>query len=239
MRPLLWSVAALILAVGPVLAEPVRPTAGVPFVGCRSDGQMGPEPAPRRPAKTPRVPAGLAGRLAYYASAYNGVLAPRGWTCFGLYGSNGSTLFVTPKRIPRPFDSKIEGPAVQLSVSSGETSGRFEAAQVAARLFPERRKFVEDVIAEGIEPASSFPFGPFPHDVLKRQGRDVVEFETPAHQDGMGTKSRLVKSGEPIHGVAMMDDENDATVLAVRLDPSMRGLTPVILDAALAAAKGK
>ena len=38
-----------------------------------------------------------AAQLAYYASRDLGVLAPRGWHCLGLEGSNGSVLIVTPE----------------------------------------------------------------------------------------------------------------------------------------------
>jgi hypothetical protein len=44
----------------------------------------------------------VARRLAYYESGVSrGVLAPRGWFCFGVYGSSGSAFLVTPE----PIDS--------------------------------------------------------------------------------------------------------------------------------------
>jgi hypothetical protein len=129
-----------------------------------------------------------------------------------------------------PFSAELSGPAIQLSISLGDTSGRFEAAQFAARLFPNRRGFVDKVISEGIEPKADFVFGPFPQDRLHRLSRDVVAFETPANQDGMGTKSRLVKSSDPIQGLVWMDDDNNATYLAVRLAPDQEGLAATIMD---------
>lgn len=65
----------------------------VPFVGCKSDGQTGPQKAPNgKPVLLP-LPAKFAERLAYYKSEQSaGVLAPRGWYCFGTYGSSGDTL---------------------------------------------------------------------------------------------------------------------------------------------------
>jgi hypothetical protein len=174
-----------------------------------------------------------AGRLAYYESKDLGVVAPRGWRCFGLYGSNGSILIVTPEP---PGDllkpgAGLKGSAVQLSVSLADTSGRFEAAEVAARLFPSRKAFALRVMAEGLEPKSSFQFGPFPTDTIRRYGATTVAFETPANTVGMGTKSRLVPNGDPIHGLAMMSPDNDLTVLVVRVPNEQRDLAMAIADA--------
>ena len=38
------------------------------------------------------MPPAAAAQLAYHAPSDLGVLAPRGWQCLGLYGSNGSIL---------------------------------------------------------------------------------------------------------------------------------------------------
>jgi len=45
----------------------------------------------------------------------------------------------------------------------------------------------DGVITEGIEPASDFPFGPYPTDTLKYHGDVTVEFQTPANTKGLGT----------------------------------------------------
>ncbi len=219
----------VILAMGAALATCTSTSARevqIPFVGCQSDGQVGRLKPPKDDGTAPRLPASIATRLAWYASNNTGgVLAPRNWKCFELYGSNGSVLMVTPDGFGNdPFTAKLRGPAVQLSISLGDTSGRFESAEIAARLFPSRRLFVESVIAEGIEPKKDFVFGPFPHDQIRRLTRKYVMFKTPANEDGMGTKSRLVKAREPIHGLVWMDEENNATLLAVRLAPSQRDL---------------
>jgi hypothetical protein len=233
--PMKHSLLSVIVVAASIAGEPApaAPSARPPFVGCKSDGQMGPEPAPTSAADVPRVTAGLAPRLAYYKSAYLGVLAPRSWGCFGLYGSNGAILLVTPTGLGRnPFDTHLTGSAVQLSVSASETSGRFEAAETAARLFPNRTKFVDSVVGEGIEPRSDFPSGPYPTDIIHRRGPDVVEFETPPNREGMGTHSRLVKNSDPISGVASMDKDNNATVLVVRLAPALRDLRGAIINSA-------
>ena len=90
----------------------------VPFVGCASDGQLGPLPASTRGREPPTAPLLQAPELAFYASADLGVLAPRDWHCVGLYGSNGAILIVTLE--PHSADdllksnSGLTGPAIQL-----------------------------------------------------------------------------------------------------------------------------
>jgi hypothetical protein len=206
----------------------------VPFVGCASDGQAGPQAAPARASQLAAVPPALAQRLAFYEAKYGyGVLAPRGWHCFSTYGSDGSNLFVSPD----PVDSKtllslnwkgFTGQAVQVSYVAGDTSGRFEVAKVIARVFPEYKGFAQGVIAEGIEPASDFPFGPYPSDKLTYRGNSAVEFETPANIQGLGTDSRLQMNANPIDGAAIITDGvTDLIHLTVRL--SGRDLIPVIV----------
>jgi hypothetical protein len=76
------------------------------------------------------------------------VLARRGWSCVGIEGSGGSILFVTPKPIDLKnyFSDKwkgIDGDGIQIAYALPGTSGRFEAARIAARVFPEARRYVE------------------------------------------------------------------------------------------------
>src|SRR5689334_17256314 len=57
-----------------------------------------PVPAPDVLSEVPVVPEIVAGDLAHYVAASGpGVLAPRGWHCLGLHGSNGNQLVVTPE----------------------------------------------------------------------------------------------------------------------------------------------
>jgi hypothetical protein len=206
-------------------------TSDIPFVGCKSDGQVGPQDAPPKASNKPRVLAQHASKLAWYESEELGVLAPRGWHCFGLSGSDASMLFVTPEdHSQRLFDAKLNSSAIELSFHSGETSGRFTAAKIAARLFPKHRAFVNSVISEGIMAKSDFPIGPFPQDKIRNIGPDFVTFETPANTNGIGTMSRLVKSNAPIQGWAMIDEGNNVTMLTVRLAPAMQDLAPIILN---------
>jgi hypothetical protein len=209
----------------------------VPFVGCKSDGQVGPVEAPKGNSKVIATTADVAQRLAYYKAAYGfGVLAPRGWYCFETYGSNGSTLFVSPEPI-NPSElftgnwKGFAGQVIQISNDMGDTSGRFSVARIIARVFPAHKAFVKDVIAEGIEPASSFPSGPYPNDKLTYRSNDIVEFQTPSNTEGLGTSSWLKKNGIPISGVAILfGQELNLLQLSVRLSPNLINLTPIIIQ---------
>lgn len=45
--------------------------------------------------------------------------------------------------------------------------------------------------------------------------------------------SRLVKSEDPILGMAKMNEDNDATLLVMRLNPALRNLGPTIVSVEL------
>ncbi|MGO9438183.1 MAG: hypothetical protein ACLP00_28260 [Terracidiphilus sp.] len=210
--------------------------AEVPFVGCKSDGQVGPQDAPIGKPKTIAISPQLAQRVAYYkASDGEGVLGPRGWYCFGTYGSSGSNLYVTPMPLKSAdlFSNSWKGISsfgIQISVSNGDTSGRFEVAQIIARVFPAHSAFVRRVIAEGVEPSTSFPYGPYPADKLTYKSKETVEYITPPNTEGLGTKSFLIKDADPIDGVAILTGEElSLTHLSVRLSPEMSDLLPVII----------
>jgi hypothetical protein len=213
------------------------PAVRVPFVGCNSDGQQGPQATPKGTAKLVQMDARAAKRLAYYqAENPPSVLAPRGWYCFGTYGSSGSNLFVAPQPIKSDdlFSttwSGFTGPAIQASESIGDTSGRFEVARVITRVFPAQKAFVVGVIKEGIEPASDFPFGPCPKDKLIFQSRWIVEYQTPPHSEGLGTMSRLRANDYPINGAAILQGQTpDLLFLGVRLPPDMNDLASPIVQ---------
>jgi hypothetical protein len=219
-------------------ATPATSTATnqVPFVGCASDGQTGPQAAPTGPSKAVAISAAAALRLAYYKAQYGpGVLAPRGWHCFSTYGSDGANLFVSPdaidaKALFSPDWKGFAGQVIQISVSSGGTSGRFEVAKVIARVFPAYKKFAQSVIAEGIEPASDFPFGPYATDKLTYRGKSVVEFETLANTNGLGTDSRLLPSASPIDGVAIITGtDTDLVQLSARVSAKDSDLIALIV----------
>lgn len=220
----------------------------VPFVGCKSVREAESLEVPKEfyaePYRGRRVivhlPGQTAQRLAYYKSEQSfGVLAPRGWHCFCLFGSRGSTLYVSPLAVDTvqvlsPISTAITGPAVEIDRAYGGTSGRYEVARVIARVFPKRRSFVDNLIEgkrkEGIESASGFPFGPYPNDKLTYRNANIVEFETPANMEGLGTQSTLKKNSDPIRGVAILLGKTpDLVQLSVRLPPQSRDLSAMII----------
>lgn len=218
-------------------ASPIGASAAerVPFVGCASDGQLGPTAAPKGAPKAVDVDAAPARQLAYYQAQDSfGVLAPRGWACHYFYGSNGSTLMVAPSLDPQSaLATPLNGPAVVATVDSGMTSGRFDVARYSARLFAKpERAFIAGVIAEGIEPKENFPFGPYPADKTTYRSARLVEFETPADMDGLGTSDRLQKNALPIEGMARLEgppDGPDFFLLTVRLPAELSNLASAIV----------
>jgi hypothetical protein len=222
-------VGSIVFAQSQTATRSQKPLARIPFVGCAADGQIGPVEAPAGKSRSLPISAETAGRLAYYKSSEGlGVLAPRGWSCFGLYGSNGYFLYVAPEHLA--FESlsgkEFTGPAIELNWESGGTSGRFGVARIIARVFPEHRSFVERVLADGITEPSDFPSGPYPTDQLKYRSRTMVEYETPANAEGLGTSDRLKPSALPVRGVAILVGKiPDLVQLAVRLPPDLTDLS--------------
>jgi hypothetical protein len=206
---------------------------------------MGPIEAPPNSTREVSLPPEIAARLALYAArtdtgvADSGTLAPRGWRCFGVYGSNGSGFYIAPQPLGADtiLTSKFKGftgPAIQSSVILGDTSGRFFAAKLEARLFPDepgRRAFIQSVIAEKREDSASFVFGPWPQDTLTRRSPTLVEYATPANTAGAGTASLLLPGDQPIKGfVALVGDAPNVAQFAVRLPPDMADLAAVIIS---------
>jgi hypothetical protein len=227
----------LIIAVGgvrlcsaPQTAKPV--TVRVPFVGCESGGQAGPVEIPTRLDKAVQIESRLAERFAYYESGVGrGVLAPRGWYCYGLYGSSGSAFIVTPERI-LGVNWPLTGPVVELDSTSGGTSGRFEVAQVIARVFPNYKAFVQSVIDLFDFFESKVTYGPYSMDKLTYKNQRIVEYRTPPNSKGLGTLTgRLRENGESIDGVAILEGATpDLLLLSVRLLPEMNSLKPAIIQ---------
>ncbi|MGI4810208.1 MAG: hypothetical protein ACRYF2_19110 [Janthinobacterium lividum] len=215
-------------------ARSATPNQIIPFVGCPAEGMSGPVAAPTGSGMPISLPVALATRLAHYAADGMDVLAPRGWHCIEVYGSDGAVLLVTPEllalnelRAVRP----LRGPVVELSYLNGWTSGRFDVARVMARLFPWCRAFVRRVIQEGLEPARTFLVGPYPADKMTRHGRSEVEFTTPAGRIGMGTAmDRISPSEMPVSGLARLTTQDGVTLLDVRLPAGLRPLTAAIIQ---------
>ncbi len=246
-RPTLFHLASLACATALSLSStasvqaPAQHTSSIPFIGCPSDGQLGPQPAPSGNSPHQNFPPEISSKLAYYEGPDRiGTVAPRGWHCFALIGSDGDFLYVAPESIDaaKLLDHKhwhgFTGPAIQLSAILGDTSGRMEVAPIVARVFPKYRSYVESIIAEGFELAKDFPVVPYPTDKLHYENDHVVDFTTPPNTKGLGTASWLLPDNLPISGIVLYDPSQDGdhemNQLFVRLPPSMQELSPFIVD---------
>ena len=208
----------------------------VPFVGCPADGQQGYLEPPHGQPKLVGLRDIPLQAVAYYKGEYSsGVYAPRGWHCRIWYGSSGSTLLVTPT----PTDTthftppRVLGPAVEMSVSYGGTSGRFSVAHYGARLFPRvLARFIERVRSEELEPDSVFSPRRYARDSVRFIDTLLAEFTTPAGVDGLGTAWLLAPSRDRIVGIAVITPdtaEPDMSILRVRLGASKRQVEAAIL----------
>jgi hypothetical protein len=200
--------------------------ADIPAIVCPLDGQAGPQDAPTLP-KTMRVvvPEGTASALAYY-SAFEGMgagaLAPKGWDCFGTYGSGGSSLYVTPDHFSAPIPYRPEkvkdGPVVMKDHFISATSGHFPVAQISARIFPLARTFVERVRDEGLDDASNYVFAPWATDRLNYLSDFAVSYVTPSGANGVGTAFGPAPGKEAISGLVFL------TVIGNEEDPNLERL---------------
>lgn len=222
------------------VSTPNKKPITVPFVGCKSDGQVGPEDAPTGKRKIVVISADAAQQLAYYKDKFGfGVLGPRGWNCFGAYGSDGDSLYISPLPIDKAnlFSinwSGFPGQVIQMTYEYGGTSGRFGVAAIIARVFPAHKDFVQQVMNEdieaGINPPNQYASGPYRTDKLTYKGKNIVEYITPGNTEGLGTHSRLQKNADPISGVAILVGEApDLLQLSMRLPKKQRDLGPIII----------
>jgi hypothetical protein len=234
-----WLAASVLsgIAFASALRAADLPRVDIPFVGCPADGQSGPLDPPKRSSIQVQIASASAQQLAFYQAGQGpGALAPRGWHCRGWYGSSGTVMAVTPQEIPPPFfpPPRIPGPVVYMGWSDAQTSGRFEVAITAARLFPKStRAFIERIKAEGIVPAGNFDVKPFPADQLHYLSSRAVEFITPAGKEGLGTSSALQASSLPVRGLVALDSEapiEGEREIFVRLPADLPELAQSILE---------
>jgi hypothetical protein len=170
--------------------------------------------------------------LAFYKTGLRvSVLAPRGWYCLGIYGSDGQALLVSPQPIDITKISSGEpglvGPVIEISYIFGDTSGRFEVAEIIARVFPGYKAFV-DRVNEGFD--LTFPSGPYPKDRLTYKSKTMVEYETSSQTDGLGTYRLVKKDGGLIDGVAILVGQTpNLVLLKVRLPDDQSKLASEIV----------
>jgi hypothetical protein len=227
----LWT--AILIGAGSLFAQQ-EPATAVPFVGCKSDGQVGPIDAPKGKSTQVNMTSEPAQQLAFYkAERGRGVLAPRGWHCFGAYGSGGDQLYISPT----PIDTTkflggltYQGPVIALVHTLASTSGMFSVAELVARVFPAYSQLPKSLM-EQYPTMTPFTFGPYPKDTLTYKSKSIVEFHTPAQVDGLGTSAWVTKNVLAIDGVAIIiEPEFDSLLLSVRLPPGLAGLKSAIVS---------
>jgi hypothetical protein len=163
-------------------------------------------------------------------------LAPRGWYCQGVSGSGGAALFLGPKPIVHSSAGweGFGGAAIEVNDISGENSGRYEIAELIARVFPAYRSFALRVW----DFDSPLPSGPYPKDALAYRSKAVVEYRTPPQTEGLGNfDSWLGKNNLPIAGAAILlvdsthpvGDTTHLMLLSVRFPPDLARLAPAII----------
>ncbi len=226
-----WAILLACSICFPLVAQSERGLVRVPFVGCKSVGQAGPHDAPEGRPVLAETSAEAASRLAYYRAAQGiGGLGPRGWSCLGDYGSGGAILLISPEPPERIEESTrdLGAPVIEINFRSSGTSGRYDVARVIARVFPAHMAFVRRV--QRWFPVQQYPVGPYPHDKLTYRSDSVVEYETPAQADGLGTYSWLKKNDSPIRGVAiLLGPTPDLLFVAARLPQNIRYLTRAVI----------
>ena len=221
-----------LLAQAKVNASRQRAAVSVPFVGCVSYGQTQLLEAPKDTNRSVPISPEDAQKVAYYASADGiGLLAPRGWYCEGVSGSGGAALFVSPNPIDRRLSQRegFEGPAIELNhITSENGSGGYEIAEIMARGFPAYRPFANGNWEGFYLPR---PAGPYPKDTLTYRSKTVVEYNTPARTEGLGTHfSWLKKNDSPVAGAAILiGDPPELLLLSIRLPHDLARLTPKII----------
>jgi hypothetical protein len=180
----------------------------------------------------------VASRLAFYADSNGlGILAPRNWHCFEIYGSDGAFLVVSPTPISN--DSILAArrpqgfthPVIVLNSINGFTSGRDEVSPVVNRVFPRHRAFVINS-ARNMDQPIPRQKPPFPGDQLHYLSPDVVEYTTRPHHEGLGTQGFLRPTNLEITGVDILVKEGkdccDLVSLAIRLAPADAALAGTI-----------
>ncbi len=210
----------------------------IPFIGCPSFGQIEVLEAPKGTSEPVPIGEQDGQALAYYKSADGiGVLAPRGWYCQGVSGSGGAALFLGPRPIvhsPSGWEG-LGGAAMEVNDISGENSGRYEIAELIARVFPAYRQFARQVWEDLDSP---LPSGPYPKDTLTYRSSTVVEYRTPARTEGLGNfHSWLGQCDLPIAGAAiLLIDSPHPTgnvphllLLSVRFPRDLARLAPTIV----------
>ncbi|GJE61653.1 hypothetical protein MPOCJGCO_3776 [Methylobacterium trifolii] len=184
------------------------------MVGCPVSG-MADDPAPPRTKPSTRVliSQGTAAALAFFTTredASRGVLGPRSWSCHGQSGSDGDVLYVVPSEaVLDQENGGYKGPMIRRRVAEGSTSGRFEVARVAGRIFPQARRFAEGVRSEGMDDAGAYVFTLWPADGVEKLSDGVAVYTTPGGSRGIGHQGKPPYGPDDTTGVVMFETSSE------------------------------
>jgi len=237
--PLQFATGVALFLAGPAVASAATPQIQqrVAAVDCPANDQMGPARLQTGESMPAPVEQRLTEQIAYFkAEGSPGVYAPKAWSCRAWYGSNGSVLVVTPKRIEPPYFPlpMLTGPAVMIETWDGGTSGRFHVAIVAAQLFPLLgSEFITRVRQEHLIADSLFDVEPYPDDQLRYLSDRFVEYTTPPNRTGLGTDGMFEVSNLPVRGLTILNLEaevNSMTEIRVRLPVALHSVAEAIVQ---------
>lgn len=210
--------------------QPQLVSAEVPVVGCPVSGMADDVPPPKTvPSTRVLIPQGAAGSLAFFTTredASRGVLGPRPWSCHGQSGSDGDVLYVVPAdAVLDQENGGYEGPMVRRRVAEGSTSGRFEVARVAGRVFPQARRFAEGVRSEGMDEPGTYAFAPWPSDRIERLDDGVAAYTTPGGAKGIGRQGKPPYGPDETTGVVVFETSSEGDPYLLQLDVRLGGAT--------------
>ncbi len=208
--------------------QPQLVSAEVPVVGCPVSGMADDVAPPRTPPSTRvLVPQGAAASLAYFTTredASRGVLGPRSWSCHGQSGSDGDVLYVVPgDAVLDQENGGYKGPMVRRRVAEGSTSGRFEVARVAGRIFPQARRFAEGVRSEGMDEPGTYAFTSWPSDRVERLDDGVAAYATPGGAQGTGRQGKPPYGPDETTGVVVFETSSEGDPYLLQLDVRLGG----------------
>lgn len=182
------------------IGRPYRADAAeeVPLIGCAIETAFDKAPALSPSWKTTGLPTEIAHELAFYATEGDNmpVLAPRGWQCHGTGGSSGTYLYIWPTGEPSD-QLPPKGEFVSYSLTSNSGLHVLETLARERRLRNKHWTPQEDanLVSTFKYYGADFSFAdcgtPFPANRLADRGPNIVEFETPPNQRGVGARGRL------------------------------------------------
>jgi len=207
-------------------AQPAEapPESRIPVIMCPVNDEVGaPRALPGESMSAPVQPSAV-DQLVYYKAEHSpGLFAPKGWACRAWFGSSGSLVVVTPKRLEPPYFPlpKIAGPAVMIQTSDLDGPGRFRVAIVSTQLFPMAgTELISRVRDEHLISDASFDAEPLLEDRVQYLTDRLAEYTTAANRSGLGTDSVFEVSNLPVRGLTLLTPTagvNSLTEVRVRV----------------------